>query len=214
MRSLASEPLEAPRLLRTALATWYFRFVRRIAGSGSIFGTHNRVINGRNVRIGNDCLFKDAIYLRAGLTGRIDIGDRVAINSFCQFYGHGGITIGADTQIGPGVLVTTTGHDYTGGLEAVFKPVTIGRRVWVGANVTVLAGVTIGDGAVIGAGAVVHRDVPPHTVAVGVPARVVRDLTQSRDGGGTRRPDAAGAQRVSEPPRQPQQHLETAIRKR
>jgi len=45
--------------------------------------------------------------------------------------------------------------------------------VWFGANVTVLPGVSIGDGAVVGAGAVVTKDVPPHAVVVGVPARQV-----------------------------------------
>jgi acetyltransferase-like isoleucine patch superfamily enzyme len=176
LRSVVTDPLEAVRLLRTVLATCYFRFVRRCAGAGSIFGTHNRVVNAANVRIGRDCLFKDAIYLRAGPAGRIAIADRVAINSFCQFYGHGGIEIGEDTQIGPSVLVTTTEHDYEHALEERFRPVKIGRRVWIGANVTILAGVTIGDGAVIGAGAVVRRDVPPNALAVGVPARVVRNL--------------------------------------
>jgi acetyltransferase-like isoleucine patch superfamily enzyme len=191
VRSLASDPLEAVRLLRTALATGYFRYVRRCAGRGSIFGTHNRVINGANVHIGKDCLFKDAIYLRAGVTGRIEIADRVAINSFCQFYGHGGIAIGEDTQIGPSVLITTTDHDYAQALQTSFKPVRIGRRVWIGANVTILAGVTIGDGAVIGAGAVVHRDVPAQTLAVGVPARVVRNLAAANEAPTSGAADAA-----------------------
>lgn len=176
VRLLTREPLESLRLARTFAATVYFRYVRRCAGSGTIFGTHNRVINASNVRIGASCLMKDAIYLRAGPAGRIAIADRVAINSFCQLYGHGGIEIGEDTQIGPGVLITTTDHDYLQSLEERFLPVTIGKRVWIGANATILAGVTIGDGAVIGAGAVVHRDVPPRVLAVGVPARVVREL--------------------------------------
>src|SRR5690606_21040163 len=61
-------------------------------------------------------------------------------------------------------------------LKARFDPVVIGHRVWIGANVTIIGGVTIGNGAVIGAGAVVIRDIPPHTLAVGVPARAVREL--------------------------------------
>lgn len=188
LAGLRHDPLEALRLVRAGLATAKFRYVRRCAGAGSVFGMGNRIINAANVSIGRGCLFQDSIYLRAGAHGRIRIGDRVALNSFCQLYGHGGITLGDETQLGPGTLITTTGHDYEDDdLAERFTPVTIGRRVWVGANVTIIGGVTIGDGAVIGAGAVVIRDVPAHTLAVGVPARVVRRL---RAGGGD---DAAGA---------------------
>lgn len=177
---LKDDPLELVRLVRIALSTFKFRYVKRCAGPGSIFGTHTRIINAARVTIGRSCLFQDSIYIRAGVEGRVDIGDRAAINSFCQMYGHGGISIGEDTQIGPGTVITTTDHDYGEDLQERFKPVTIGRRVWIGANATILSGVTIGDGAVIGAGAVVIRDVAPHTVAVGVPARVVRNLRAER----------------------------------
>ncbi|HEY8519461.1 MAG TPA: acyltransferase [Gammaproteobacteria bacterium] len=177
MRSALRDPFEAMRLLRTALATFKFRYLMRCAGPGCIFGVGNRIINARNVRIGARCLFQDSIYIRAGLHGRITIGDRVAVNSFCQLYGHGGIEIGDESQLGPGTLITTTEHDYSDrNLRERFAPVKVGRHVWVGANVTILAGVTIGDGAVIGAGAVVRQDVPPRTLAVGVPARVVKEL--------------------------------------
>jgi acetyltransferase-like isoleucine patch superfamily enzyme len=53
--------------------------------------------------------------------------------------------------------------------------------VWIGANCTILGGVKIGDQAVIGAGAVVTKDIPPFSVAVGVPARVVRTFSQTAD---------------------------------
>lgn len=57
-------------------------------------------------------------------------------------------------------------------------PIVIGDKVWIGANATVLPGVTIGKGAIVAAGAVVHRDVPPFTVVGGVPARILRELSQ------------------------------------
>ncbi|HEX6997835.1 MAG TPA: acyltransferase [Gammaproteobacteria bacterium] len=177
------------RLLRTALATFKFRYLKRCAGPGTIFGVGNRIINAANVRIGARCLFQDSIYIRAGLHGHVTIGDRVAVNSFCQLYGHGGIEIGEESQLGPGTLITTTEHDYEHHLRERFEPVRVGRRVWIGANVTILAGVTIGDGAVIGAGAVVHRDVPPRTLAVGVPVRIVKELGE-RGGGEAVQPAA------------------------
>jgi galactoside O-acetyltransferase len=58
----------------------------------------------------------------------------------------------------------------------VIRPVRICRGAWLGARTIVLKGVTIGEGAVIGAGSVVSRDVPPFTLAVGNPARIVRQL--------------------------------------
>ena len=60
----------------------------------------------------------------------------------------------------------------------IAKPITVGNNVWIGAGSVVLAGVTIGDNAVIGAGSVVTRDIPSDVVAVGVPCRVMRKITE------------------------------------
>ena len=57
----------------------------------------------------------------------------------------------------------------------------IGKGVWLGARCTILPGVTVGDGAVVAAGAVVVRDVAPHTVVGGVPARFLRELDPGTD---------------------------------
>jgi maltose O-acetyltransferase len=90
------------------------------------------------------------------------------------------ITIGEDVQIGPGVQLLTPTHP----LEAeprrkkyeAAKPITIGNNVWLGGGVIVCPGVTIGDNTVVGAGAVVTKDLPANVLAVGNPARVVRQL--------------------------------------
>jgi maltose O-acetyltransferase len=58
------------------------------------------------------------------------------------------------------------------------KPVTIGNDVWIGSNVIVCPGVKIGDGCIIGAGSVVTRDIPAYHVAVGVPCRAIREITE------------------------------------
>ena len=92
------------------------------------------------------------------------------------------VTIGDDVFIAPNRCITTAEHavdpeQRKAGME-VAKPVTIGNNVWLGANVTVLAGVSIGDNAVIGAGSVVTRAIPANVVAVGVPCRVLREITE------------------------------------
>ena len=58
----------------------------------------------------------------------------------------------------------------------VADPITIGDNVWLGARVIVLPGVTIGENSVVGVGSVVTRDIPPSSLAVGVPAKVVRSF--------------------------------------
>lgn len=138
------------------------------------------MVNSANIKIGSNCLLQDRVYLRAGIDGHIVINDGAALNSFVQMYGHGGIDIGKDTQVGPNSVITTTGHDYlSSDLDSDFAAITIGERVWIGANCTIIGGVHIGDHAVIGAGAVVTNDIPSRCVAVGVPARVIRSFDAS-----------------------------------
>jgi maltose O-acetyltransferase len=90
------------------------------------------------------------------------------------------ITIGDDTQIGPGVQLLTPTHPLEAGRRRErwesAEPITIGRNVWLGGAVVVLPGVTIGDDTVVGAGSVVVHDLPPGVLAVGNPARGVRSL--------------------------------------
>lgn len=113
---------------------------------------------------------------------RVAFGDNVSIHPMCYLEGDGGLSIGSDVSIAHGVTIMTTEHDYeVAGMkmrDAPVKhaPVVIGSDVWIGAGVKILAGVTIGDHVVIGAGAVVTRDIPSHSLAVGVPARVIRNL--------------------------------------
>lgn len=90
------------------------------------------------------------------------------------------ITIGDDVQMGPNVQLLTPTHPVAAGprrakWEAA-RPITIGDNVWLGGGVIVLPGVTIGDNTVVGAGAVVTRDLPANVVAVGNPARIIRDV--------------------------------------
>lgn len=107
-------------------------------------------------------------------------GEHTFVNHGCQFVDGGGITMGSHVLIGPNCGLYTAEHPLDEGLRAQgvqrALPITIGDHCWLGGNVTVCPGVTIGEGSVVAAGAVVTRDVPPRTLVVGVPAKVVRDL--------------------------------------
>lgn len=112
------------------------------------------------------------------------LGRHVGINHGTWLNARGGITIGADSIIGPYCVIHSANHstaltDTPIRLQGYdLAPVTIGRDVWIGAHATVLPGVTIGDGAIIGAGAVVVKDIAPGVVAAGVPATQIRERTE------------------------------------
>ena len=116
----------------------------------------------------------------AEFTPELSIGTNSGIGIRSSVYGP--VTIGNDVMMGQDVIIYTTrlNDDRTDipmnqqGMKEV-KPVVIGNDVWIGGRVVILPGVTIGDGCIIGAGAVVSRDIPPYSVAVGVPAKVVRN---------------------------------------
>jgi acetyltransferase-like isoleucine patch superfamily enzyme len=112
--------------------------------------------------------------------GTLRIGERSLVNFGCSIVALERVTIGARCLIGPHCMIMDTGFhriEPDRRLDpAETAPITLGDNVWLGARVMVSPGVTIGDDSVIGMGSVVTHDVPPRTVAVGVPARVVRTL--------------------------------------
>ncbi len=180
LRAAFKNPSELLRIAKIAWTSFRYRWIRRCTGRNTVVGEGTVMVNSANIKIGSNCLLQDRVYLRAGIDGHIVINDGAALNSFVQMYGHGGIDIGKDTQVGPNSVITTTGHDYlSSDLDSDFAAITIGERVWIGANCTIIGGVHIGDHAVIGAGAVVTNDIPSRCVAVGVPARVIRSFDAS-----------------------------------
>src|SRR6478672_9593886 len=138
------------------------------------------------MQIGKDSALLMDLYIyirgraRPGRSG-ITIGRRSVVNQQCCLDGRGGLSIGDNVDISPGVWILTDSHDMNDPLFGeVLAPVTIGNDVWIGSRAMILPGVTVGEGAVVAAGAVVTRDVVPYTVVAGVPARPIGSRSRSR----------------------------------
>lgn len=147
-----SETGERERLLRALFAA---------VGDGVWIEPTLRVAYGGTTRLGN------GVYANFGLTlvddVEISIGDRV--------------------MFAPNVTISTTGHPVHPDLRTdgtqFSAPVVVENDVWVGTGAVILPGVTVGRGSVVAAGAVVAGNVPPMTVVGGVPARVLREITDA-----------------------------------
>jgi maltose O-acetyltransferase len=161
LRSVATSAYDAHWILRNTFTNFLWRARLAALGHGSRISSTARIYRASKVRIGSNSTLNDYVHL----------------------WGGGSITIGDDCLVAAHTVITSQTHD----VEAIAKgllyretnfahPVTIANNVWVGSHATILPGVSIGDGAIIGAGAVVTRDVPSHSVAAGVPARVIRKL--------------------------------------
>jgi acetyltransferase-like isoleucine patch superfamily enzyme len=118
------------------------------------------------------------VELVTGPDGRLEIGNGVFINRGTTVSASQLVSIGDNCQIGPhSVIMDNDFHSTDDHLVLpTSKPVVIEPDVWLGTRVIVLKGVTIGSGSTVGAGSVVTKDIPRNSLAVGVPARVVRQL--------------------------------------
>lgn len=139
-----------------------------------VFHPENIVI-GDNVYIGHDTILKG--YYKDVLT----IGSNTWIGQSCLIYGAGGVTIGQMVGIGPGVKIHAAFHTEQGRdipilfSELGYNPIIIEDDCNIGIGVMILAGATIGKGSKIGANAVVNKSIPPFSVAVGIPAKVIKN---------------------------------------
>jgi len=110
---------------------------------------------------------------------QIKIGSNVTINPFVHIWGSGGVEIGDDTVIATHVIITSLTHEKSSSLfrkSLIKKYIKIGNNVWIGSGAIIFPGVTIGDGSIIGAGAVVNKDIPPKSIAVGIPAKIISKI--------------------------------------
>ena len=129
-----------------------------------------------SIAIGERCRILPGAFVSSCM-GHIEIGNDVSINPNCVLYGHGGLTIGDNTRIATNTVIIPANHNFDDPHVPIkdqgltLKGISIGQDVWIGAGCRIIDGVSIGDGAVVGAGAVVMHDIPPFSVANGMPAR-------------------------------------------
>lgn len=135
---------------------------------------YGRLIVGRWVHLGVNTALRCH-------EGTLSIGDKGVLGRDISINCYLDVEIGDSALFADNVYISDFDHKFDD-LKIPIKDqgitksrVRIGRNVWLGTKVTVARGVTIGEGAVVGANAVVTKDLPAYSVAVGLPARVIKD---------------------------------------
>jgi acetyltransferase-like isoleucine patch superfamily enzyme len=155
-------------------------------GAGPAIDPPFRILRPDRIHLGSEVRIRPNAWLSVVETDEsgdgplLSIGDRSKLGGSLVIACAGRVEIGADVLVSERVFIGDTYHEYRDverpiraqGLAAP-KPVRVGDGAFVGIGAIVLPGVTIGENACVGAGAVVTKDVPPRSVAVGNPARIV-----------------------------------------
>ena len=186
----------SPRISHAYLAgcrLWQRAFSRAhsylISGAFAAFGENTiieaplRVSGESRISVGSNVFIGSNSWLQAIGPGGValEIGSGTSISGSCVISAVHSVTLGRSVLMARNVFISDHNHSFGDPTRPVVeqglsvpKPVSIGDGAWLGENAVVCAGVTIGRGAIVGANAVVLHDVPDFGVAVGVPARVVR----------------------------------------
>jgi maltose O-acetyltransferase len=163
-------------------ARWYLRHADEVGPRVRVRGrpvvkNWGRMVIGDRTQLVSTIATLELVTMKGGT---LDIGPRTLVNYGCSIAAHERVTIGERCLIGThAIIIDNDFHriEPERRLEPPeSRPITIGDNVWLAARVTVLSGVTIGTDSCIAAGSVVVEDVPPRSLAGGVPARVIREL--------------------------------------
>lgn len=138
----------------------------------------NQVISKILGKVGDVFLIEQPFMCDYGYN--IEIGENFCSNHNFLILDSAKVVFGDNVMVGPNCGFYTTTHPLNpevrrAGLQSA-KPIVVGDNAWICANVIVLGGVTIGENSVIGAGSVVTKDIPPFSLAVGNPCRIVKNL--------------------------------------
>lgn len=150
----------------------YFQHKHALIEPGARIGKRTKVWAFTHIlpgsKIGSDCNICDHVFIENDVV----VGDRVTVKCGVQLWD--GIRVEDDVFIGPNATFTNDIFPRSKQYPEKYLETHIRKGASIGANATILAGVTIGERAMVGAGAVVTKDVPPHAIVVGNPARVIR----------------------------------------
>lgn len=178
MQSGAVHPggLVSSMKLKTLKRRAVLRLVNGILAGTHFFAAKRRLLRSIGYEIGAGTRIVGPLFC----TGTLKIGADCWVGRGLTVHGNGLVCIGDRCDLAPDVTFLTGGHRIGGperraGQGETYR-ITVGDGVWIGARSTVLRSVTLGSGCVIGACACVVRDIPPHTLAGGVPAAVIREL--------------------------------------
>lgn len=152
--------------MKMKLLAKYYSIEDCTIGEGTIV---REFVNLYGCTIGRDCKIAAFVEIQRG----VKIGDRCKIEAFSFI--PSGVVIEDEVFIGPHAIFTNDIRPRAVG-EWKIVPTLVKRGASIGAGAVIICGVTIGENAMVGAGAVVTKDVPPNTLVVGNPARVVRKL--------------------------------------
>ena len=183
----------------------YYRTQFKSMGENVTIGANVKIVNpqwislGNNVQISDNCTLiargepgitlgdnvrlQERVYLdtERSTEGYIKVDEGVYIGTGTTLFGHRGLEIGAHTLLAQNITLTPYSHIFDNPNDIIYsqgghcKKVTIGRDCYLGMGVDVMYSGDIGEGSIVGAGSVVVKPIPPYSVAVGNPARVIKE---------------------------------------
>lgn len=183
----------------------YYRTKFKSMGENVYIGKGVTIVNPEFISVGNNVEIKNDVTLIArgegGITladgvriqervyldtervntGYINVGKNVYIGTGTTLFGHMGLEIGDDCLLAQNIQLTPYSHIFDDPNSIIYsqgghcKKVTIGRDVYIGMRAAIMYSGDIGEGSVIGSGSVVVKPIPPYSVAVGCPAKVIKE---------------------------------------
>lgn len=180
---------------RDILHTLWIKSLFRKFGNSSLIGKYITLEGAKYIEIGNGTTISrygvltcwDS-YQGEKFNPSIIIGDNTSIGEYCHITSTNQISIGNGVLTGRRITITDNSHGEVTAEDLAIRPsirkmrskgpVIIEDNVWIGDKVSIMAGVKIGKGSIIAANAVVTKDIPPYSVAAGIPAKVIKTVAQ------------------------------------